>query len=439
MGVCPSVSRWYARLLAALCAGLILLLPAPLRAQDDQTAASGKLAAVKITGSTKYPPELVAAETGLSPSSSVTKADLQNGADRLARCGLFSNVNYRFYSSDAGVVAEYEVTDAPTLPVYFDNFPWFTDDELTAALKKEIPLFEGNVPEGGSLVHDVAGALERLLATRGVNSRVSAALFTVPIDDRKGQQFHVDNAAGNIVGIKFGDALAKNDRGLQQRLPDVVGQPYSRTLVELFEFEQVRPVYLANAYLRVKIGRPPAHITGPGGDARVTTTAPIDPGPQYGWRGVVWSGNIAETSAMLNPIVTLKPGDPADGMKIEALWDAVRDEYARSGYLDMSLTPVPQFDEFAKRVSYNIAINEGPQYRMGKLVLTGLSVAGERRIRTAWGIAPGAIFNKEIYERFGASGIKEAFVGLPFHYEKIGRILQEDPDHKLVDVLIDFQ
>src|SRR6202034_2091996 len=245
MGVCTSGSQRYARLLAVLFAGLILLVPAPLRAQDDQTAASSRPAAVKITGSTYYPPELVAAETGLSPASSVTKADLQNGADRLARCGLFSNVNYRFYSTDAGVVAEYEVTDAPTLPVYFDNFPWFTDDEITAALKKEIPLFEGTVPEGGSLLHDVTGALERLLATRGVNSRISAALFTVPIDDRKVQQFHVDNAAVNIGGIEFGDALAKNDRGLQHRLPDVVGQPYSRTLVELFEFEQVRPVYLA--------------------------------------------------------------------------------------------------------------------------------------------------------------------------------------------------
>src|SRR6202034_1889392 len=230
MGVCASVSRRYARLLAALFAGLILL-PAPLRAQDDQTAASGKLAAVKITGSTKYPLELVAAETGLSSSSSVTKADLQNGADRLARCGLFSNVNYRFYSTDAGVVAQYEVTDAPTLPVYFDNFPWFTDDELTAALKKEIPLFEGNVPEGGSLLHDITGALEYLLAARGVHSSVSAALFTVPLGDRKVQQLHVDNAAVNIGGIEFGDALAKNERGLQQRPPDVVGQPYSRTLV----------------------------------------------------------------------------------------------------------------------------------------------------------------------------------------------------------------
>jgi outer membrane protein assembly factor BamA len=408
-------------------------------AHGQAESASEKLASVKVIGSAKYKPELLTPETGLSPGSTVTKADLQNGADRLARCGLFSNVNFRFYDTDAGVAAEYQVTDGPTLPVWFDNFPWFTDDELTAALKKEIPIFDGTAPGGGSVLHEMTNALERLLAMRGVTSAVSAAMTTTPVTERHVEQFHVDNAALNIGAVQFGDALATNDRGLRQRLGDVVGQPYSRSLVALFEFEQVRPVYAANAYLRAKFGEPVAHVTGEGGSARVTITAPIEPGPQFAWGGVVWSGNITETSAMLNPIVALKNGDPADGMKIETLWDAVRDEYARNGFLEMTLTPVPQFDEFAKKVSYNVAINEGPQFRMGKLVLTGLSIEGERRIRAAWGIAPGAIFNKEIYEKFYATGIKEAFVGLPFHYEKVGRFVQEDPEHKTVDVMLDFQ
>lgn len=420
-----------------VCSLAVLAGARAARGQAD--SASGKLAAVKVIGSARYKPELLVPETGLSPGSTVTKADLQNGADRLARCGLFTNVNFRFYDSEGGVVAEYQVTDGATLPVWFDNFPWFTDAELTANLKKEVPIFDGTAPGGGSVLHEMTNALERLLATRGVTSAVSAAMTTTPVTERHVEQFHADNAALNIGAVQFSDALATNDRGLQQRLGDVIGQPYSRTLVSLFEFEQVRPVYAANAYLHAKFGEPVAHVTGEGGSARVTITAPIDPGPQFAWGGVVWSGNITETSAMLNPIVTLKNGDPADGMKIETLWDAVRDEYARSGFLDMTLTPVPQFDDFAKKVSYNVAINEGPQFRMGRLVLTGLSVEGEKRIRAAWAIAPGAVFNREIYDRFAATGIKEAFVGLPFHYEKVGRFVQEDPEHKTVDVMLDFQ
>src|ERR1019366_10381051 len=122
---------------------------------------------------------------------------------------------------------------------------------------------------------------------------------------------------------------------------------------------------------------------------------------------------------------TPKRGGPADGMKLEAIWQTVRDAYAAHGYLEMNLNAAPQFDEFARRVTYSVAITEGPQYRMGKLVLTGLSIEGERRIRTAWKIPPGEVFDKRVYDAFFVSGIKQDFPGLPFHYEKIGRLFQE--------------
>lgn len=425
------------RLCAALFLCLSVLLPATAQAQAD--SGNGKLASVKVTGSKKYQPDLIVAETGLSAGSTITKADLQNGADRLAHLGLFSDVQYRFASEDAGVRAEYQVTDAPTLPVWFDNFPWFTDAELSVALKKEIPLFDGSAPEGGSILHEITGALERLLATRGVTSSVSDEIAIAPVTNLRVQQFHVENAGAGIAAVEFSDPLAQSERGIQQQLSNIVGQPYSRTAVELFEFEQVRPVYLAHGFLHVRFGQPSARVSGTGTAAKVTVVAPVEPGPAFAWNGVNWTGNSAVSTSILNVLIALKPGDPVDGMKLESMWDAARDEYAKAGYLDMTLTANPQFDESAKRVSYNVAISEGPQYHMGKLILTGLSIEGERRIRAAWGIAPGAVFNKDIYEEFAATGIKQAFVGLPFHYEKVGRFLQEDPQKGLVDVLIDFQ
>jgi outer membrane protein assembly factor BamA len=88
---------------------------------------------------------------------------------------------------------------------------------------------------------------------------------------------------------------------------------------------------------------------------------------------------------------------------------------------------------------YNVTVTEGPQYRMGNLVLSGLSVDGEKRIRAAWGIPANAIFNEKSYEDFLDEGIKKAFAGTPVHYEKIGRFLQENPGTNKVDVLLDFQ
>jgi outer membrane protein assembly factor BamA len=429
--------RLLARLVTTVVAGL-LFFPAAF-AQAPNTDGNGKVESVNVTGSAKYRSDQIASETGLSVGTTITKFDLQRGADRLAQLGLFASVQYRFATEDTGVRAEYQVTDAPTLPVLFDNFPWFTDDELIAALKKGVPLFDGTAPQRGSILNEMSSTLELLLGTRGVNSTVSIALTTAPTTDAQVMQFHVEHAGMNIASVEFTDPLAQGDRGVQQRLADVVGQQFSRTLVELFEFEQVRPVYLSHAFLRVRFGVPVARITGSGAGARVAVSAPVEPGVAFAWNGVVWSGNASIASAILNGIIALKPGDPADGMKLESMWDGVRDEYTRRGYLDVNLVAAPHFDDSAKRVTYAVSITEGPMYHMGKLVLTGLSIEGERRIRAAWGIAQGAVFNKEIYEQFANTGVKQAFIGLPFHYEKVGRFLQEDPNSGSVDVLLDFQ
>ncbi len=409
------------------------------RAQAPAEAGSGKLASVKVTGSSRFRSDQIAPATGLKPGVTVTKDDLQSGADRLAQLGPFAGVHYRYGDTDAGVVVEYQVTDAPTVPVWFDNFPRFTDAELISAVKSSVPLFDGTAPDHGTLLDDISDALQFALASRNVHTSVTHALVTAPGGSEQVQDFRVDGADLNVASVEFSDPLARTDRAIQARLPDLVDHAYSRTAIELFEFEQVRPVYLAQGFLRVGFNPPSTRLVGNGSNARVAVTIAIEPGSAFTWNGVTWSGNTVILSPELNSLVTLKPGDPADEMKIEPIWEAVHDDYARRGYLDATVTPHGQFDDTAKRVSYTATISEGPEFRMGKLVLTGLSIEGERRIRAAWRIEPGAVFDKEVYDDFVSSGIKEAFTGLPFHYEKVGRFLQEDPKAATVDVLLDFQ
>jgi hypothetical protein len=76
---------------------------------------------------------------------------------------------------------------------------------------------------------------------------------------------------------------------------------------------------------------------------------------------------------------------------------------------------------------------------MRNLVLTGLSVEGERRVRTAFPIPENALFDKTAYQIFIDKGMKAAFNGLPVHYSKIGNFLQLDIPNAKVDVLLDFQ
>jgi len=441
--------RFFHRLSSLFCAWLLFALAFPplsvsrLRAiPQNARPGTARLDSVLVAGSMRFTSEQIVAAIGLQPGATVGREELQGAADKLAALGLFSNIQYRFSTVANGVKVTYQVSDVPALPVTFDNFPWFTDEELAAGIKSSGILFDGGAPTKGTILDAMSGALEKLLDAHNVHARVSHEVIAQPFNNQSVQEFRVENTDLTIQKIDFSDPLAQNDRVVQERLPDLIGKPYSRSRVELFEFEQLRPVYLTHAYLKVQFGQPQAHFAANPTNqlsGQLIVAVPIDVGVPYLWGGVQWKGNDSVPAQELNKFSALLPGDPADGNKIQSIWETARAAYAQLGFLDAALNPVPTFNDQTKRVKYEVEVTEGLQYRMGKLVLTGLSMEGERRLKKAWSIAPGAVFDKSVYDDFVSTGIKAAFVGLPVHYDKIGRFLQLDPQNAKVDVLLDFQ
>jgi len=418
-------------------------LVSQVQAQATPAAPSGtgKLVSVIASGSKRYSSEQIATLCGLTLGQMVTAKDFQAGADRLAQLGLFANVHFRFSSKGDDVSVQYQLEDAPALPVSFDNFPWFTDDELSKTLKDSGILFDGTAPEQGAILDTMVQVLTKTLESRGVHAVIEHTVIAAPDSDERIQQFQIVGSSLNVSAIEFSDAVAANDRNVHLHLSDIVGHPYSRFAVEVFDFEQVRPAYLAHGNLRVRFETPKARFAGdptkPLPDS-VTVLVPIEPGPVYKWGGAIWAGNRVLAAADLDSLVSLKAGDLADGMKIFAAWEHIRDSYGTRGFLDAKVAPRETFDDSAGRVTYHVAIEEGPQYRMGELVLTGLSLEGERRIRAAWKLGKGEVFNSAYYREFLTKGAKEAFGDLPAHNEEIGPYLRTDPTSGTVDVLLDF-
>lgn len=403
---------------------------------------SAKLDAITIEGSARYKSDQIAAAIGMKPGMTVDRDALQGGADKLVALGLFSSVSYKFSSVPSGVRVTYTVADAPAALVIFDNFPWVTDAEITDALRHSGVLFDGTAPVGGTVLDSIATAIEHFLDSRSIHVHVSHSALANPSTGQQVQQFRADAVTLIINSVNFSDDLATKDTGLSDRIADLVGKPYSRSLIELFTFEQVRPLYLGRAYLRAQFPQPVAKLA-PGTanplDAKLDVTIPIVPGPRYTWAGVQWIGNAAVHNDELDRLVDIKPGDPLDLNRLTLITQHIEDLYHQRGFLDFKLDLEPHYDDKARQVSYSANIKEGPQYHMGKLVLTGLSAEGERRIRKAWGIPADAVFDESVYQDFLDHGIKAAFAGLPVHYDKQGHFLQQDATSAKVDVLLDFQ
>jgi outer membrane protein assembly factor BamA len=415
-------------------------------APPQQGRLAGTLASIKITGSQHYTSDQVGQAAGLKVGQAVDRDALQAAADRLAQLGLFSKVNYRYTTSpDQGVDLEFVLEDAPSVPVDFDNFPWFTDEELTAALRQSVFLFDGTAPQAGTILDQMSAALEALLPSRGVQGKVEWTLIAQPVGDGMMMQFRVEGASLPIESVQFGDALATDSPTLRDRLSDILGKPFSRYTLELFENEEIAPRYLEAGHLHVKFGQPLPRFTGdPNGPPpkSLVVIFPIEPGPVYHWAGAQWTGNNVLDAASLDGLIGLKPGDVANGMQITGSWQRIQDAYGQRGRLDAKLTPVAMFNEAGARVSYSITIEEGPLYRMGDLIITGLSLDAENRVRLAWHLLQAQIFDAQYCDQFLdklQKPTREIFGDLPVHYNDVGHWVRKDPDKHIADVLLDFK
>jgi len=425
-----------------MCIFALLCVPGslPLSARQNPNPVA-ELSALRITGSKRFTSEQIAPMTGLSVGQRVGRDDFQHAADTLGKLGCFSDIRFSFSSQGAAVHLEIEVTDAPMVAAEWDNFPWFSDEGIDQALKSRISLFDGTAPRQGALLDAISGVLQNLLATQHISGSVQHKLLGSADGDSEVMRFRVEGPSLKIASVQFTDPLARQDAHVQERLQDIVGKPYSRYTVEVFNIEQVRPVYWQHAYLQVRFAVPQALFFG-NPDVSVPDSVEvkdtIDPGPAFTWAGAAWKGNVSLSQPVLNALLGFQPGQPADGLKITAAWDRARAEYAKGGYLDARVEPVEDFDVARGLATYQVAVSEGPQYHMGELVLTGVSLAADRRLRAAWILPKGAVFDKSYFDDFLANGAKEALKGLPVHIEKIGDFLRTDPQTATVDVLLDF-
>jgi outer membrane protein assembly factor BamA len=414
------------RLLLPLAFVLLFALPNLLNAQ------TATLKEIHADGLKKLTEAQVISLSGLATGAQVGRTELQDAADALVRSGLFAKVNYNFTTHN----------DAVSLTFHF---PWFADSELDDAVRKDLPFYDGTLPEGGAVVEQAANSLQAFLAAHGSNVQIEHAVLLNPLNEGSVHQFRVEGLALRIASMEFSDAHLKESLAVQQHLPEILGKPYSRLAIDIFLAEAIRPVYQQDGYLRAKIGPAEVRLSGNPHQKlpeQIPVYVPCQPGPVYHWNGVEWSGNQTLSAITLTSTLGLKPGDVANGMGIETGWDRIREEYGQRGYLEVKLTPTATYDDQAHTVSYVVSITEGPVFHFDQMTITGMSLAGERMIREAWPAKQGDVFDKKAFEQFlNRLEIHRdtIFKDLPLHYDTVGHWLQTDPAKSTVDVLLDFK
>jgi outer membrane protein assembly factor BamA len=430
-----------------LVACLVLLPLCSARAQTQPTApaSTAALREIRADGLKSLTQPQILTISGLQIGAEVGRDELQAAADKLVQSGLFAHVKYNFQSRADGLAVTFHLEEAEHIPAYFDNLPWFTDGELNDAIRAKLPFYNGTLPAAGAVVDQAAEAAGEFLAAHGLQAAIEHQVATNPNGDGNIQEFRVDGAALKISTLEFSDASLNSSKMVQQQLAELKGKPYSRMAIDLFLTEQVRPIYLKQGYLRAKLGPPEIRLTGNPNQKlpeQIPVFVPVTAGAVYKWKGAQFSGNSLLSTVTLTSDFGLKTDDIADGMAIEAGLDRIREEYAHVGYLEAKIDPLASYDDQAHTLSYKVRIEEGTSYKFNALTITGLSPTAEKRLREAWTIPQGELFDKATYEEFLTkleTKPAEIFRNLPVHYENVGHWIQPDEGNHTVDVLLDFK
>lgn len=381
--------------------------PKPLA---QMSASARQLIAIKVTGSKRFPESAIVAATGLQMGSPVIEDDFKKAARHLGDTGVFTDIAYTFSYSSAGTKVEFHVTDVDKfVPARFEDFVWFTDEELRRRIKEHVPLFDGQLPLSGRLPDEVSDVLQAMLVENAIPGHVEylrAGKAGQPIE---AISYSVSDVVVRVRNIEFtgaGEAERPALDAAAQRLPE---HQYSRTRMNLLVEKQLLPVYFARGYLKAAFGEPQPKVVkpeasdsedGPRNQTFVDVTFAVTPGLQYKLKSVAWAGNKAFATDMLQKMVRAEPGQPANTIRLADNLKDVQKLYGSRGYLTAGIKVDADFDDPSSTVILRLNVNEGYVYHMGDLEFRGLDNSLMAKLRGAWKLRFGETYDATYIEEY---------------------------------------
>ena len=325
-----------------------------------------------------------------------------------------------------------------SVPCVFDNFVWFKDQEIIDEIRKDLPSFDGTAPEAGDSITKILGALERMLKKKGLPKEVEYVFFSGGgYQYRPEHVFSARDAKIPVCKLVFQNSPPQMERELQQASQALVNKDYSKVITKSFVESAAVQVYRKYGYLRATARILSAEVDQSCKNSVVVNVA-AEPGIAYAWDKALWSGNRAFSSQSLDAAIELKSGEIADGLKIDAGLQAAVIVYRKLGFVDLQFGPKPIFDDIKKRITLNVAITEGSQFRMGDFIVKGIPENGVTLLKGRWALKSGAVYDATYIDDFVKKLVDDKLI-LP----DMARLLK--PEYKLdrqkltVDVIIDFK
>jgi outer membrane protein assembly factor BamA len=219
---------------------------------------------------------------------------------------------------------------------------------------------------------------------------------------------------------------------------------YSRQTAKVFPKYGLFPIYRDLGHLRASFGAPVAKVDTSTGC--VDLTIPVKEGAVYSWAPAEWSGNQVLSAKELDEALGMKPGEVANGTKFDKGLHEVQQAYGTRGHIQARMKPIPEYDDAGPKVTFKIAVDEGPQYRMGTVEFKGLAADDAATLGKKWGLKSGEIYDQSYASRFLRQDAREIISRIAKERQSQGKPLpnistQEVPNREtlIVNLVIEVK
>jgi len=380
---------------------LLSLAGGPERPQSPSTA-EFQIGAVSVTGVSRYTPSEVVRLSALKAGQPVKPSDLDNTVRQMSSTGLFASLKYRYVTSGNRLDVTFDIEEPPwSMPVVFDNFVWLPDEELLAAVKRDVPTFDGTLPVNSEVTSYMTSVLQHLLDERQIRGRVEFAFHTNQATGKNQYLFSVKDSGLRVCALRVTGASVIPESQLVEAAAELTRRDYSRLYLTELANGTLRTMYQQRGYWRAEFRDPIATVgTSPDACAGVSVTLRVDEGAPYLWDRAEWRGVSVIATKELDTALGLKPGDVADVTKFETGLRQVRGAYRHLGYMQQRSTMTPRLDDATRRLVLEVTVEEGSQFRLGEVTMTGLSDQDADALRKKWTLKAGEIYDDAYIQQF---------------------------------------
>ena len=378
----------------------MLLATLPAAAQKFQPKS------IQFKGDPEYTDQELMAAAGLKKGAVLTNAEMNEHSKKLMDSGVFDGLAFKF----DGLDLIFQLTPAAQMfPIQLEKLPILGGQELDNKLHTLFPLYHGKVPAEGTLLSDVRGALEQMLAEQGIHTTVTATPYGARGERSvSAMTFAMLSPAVRVGAIRLEGVSPQLEANVRLVIARVAKTAFdSRTAEENLE-DALAAFYADEGYAAAKV-----HVSRAGNPVVTAEaidlpfTASIEEGKPYKLGAIRVRPNELVSQVELGSLLAAQTNNLTSHPSLKNARALLVLRCKSKGYLDCQIIPHPDFNESTRIVDYDMEIVPGSVYRLAFVKFENVNDDLRVRLMRIWQMLPGEAFDDSYIANFLLRAQKE--------------------------------